>query len=112
MVSTWGPPVGTDRLASWVDEVVTRKWDRWDAARVFHVASAGQDGWVPYRTDVPPHRLQLNDATPAPGACAPAANAYHVMQALSFVASRVPWLQDRYARLAGIPRLLEPLLLN
>jgi hypothetical protein len=103
-------PVATDRLATWVDEVIARKWGRADAARVFHVATTGQDGWVRSRTDVPPHRQQLQDAVPAPGACAPVANAYHVVQALSFVASRVPWLQDRYARLAGVPGLLEALL--
>ncbi|HZK81120.1 MAG TPA: hypothetical protein VFC46_08640, partial [Humisphaera sp.] len=99
-----------ERLAQWVDEVVGREWDRWAAARVFHIATSGIDGDVIYRLDLPPHRLELQNAMAAAGACAPASNVYHVAQALSFVASRVISWGDRYRYLANIPRLLEPLM--
>lgn len=103
-------PIDRDQLAQWVDDVVATQWDRWAAARVFHVAASGHDGNVICRTDVPPHRLALENAMLAPGACAPARNVYHVAQALSFVASRLVSWSDRYRHLAGIPRMLDPLM--
>ena len=42
--------------------------------------------------------------------CAPVGNACHVMQALSYVASRSPWLHTRESRLASSAKLVEPLL--
>jgi len=103
-------PVDPGRLPGWVDEVVAPAWDCWDAARAFHIATTGFDGAVKRRSNVPPHRLELLQPRIVPGACAPAANAYHVMQALSYVASRLPWLHTRETRLAGIATLMEPLL--
>jgi hypothetical protein len=97
-------------LAKWVDEVVATEWNRWAAARVFHVAASGHDGDVVCCSDLPPHRLLLQNAMLAPGACAPANNVYHVAQALSFVASRLISWGNRYRWLADIPRLLEPLM--
>jgi len=62
------------------------------------------------RPDIPPHRLAFRNIMPAPGACAPASNVYHIAQALSFVASRLISWSDRYRYLANIPKLLEPLM--
>jgi hypothetical protein len=102
--------IDREKLAQWVDEAVAKTWDRWAAARVFHVATSGHDGDVICRPDLPPHRTALQNCMLAPGACAPASNVYHVAQALSFVASRLVSWSDRYRRLADIPRLLEPLM--
>jgi len=102
--------ISREQLVQWVDEVVANQWDRCAAARVFHVAASGCDGDVICRRDISPHRLALQNIMPAPGACAPASNVYHVAQALSFVASRLVSWSDRYRYLGDIPRLLEPLM--
>jgi hypothetical protein len=103
-------PTDREMLAQWVDEVVAEVWDRWAAARVFHIAANGHDGDVIRHPHLPPHRMAIENATLAPGACAPASNVYHVAQALSFVASRLVCLNDRYRWLGDIPRLLKPLM--
>ncbi len=97
-------------VAGWVDQTVTRKWGKHDAARVYHVAINGEDGDVDLRLGEPAHACPLNERRAAAGACAPVTNAYHLMQALSYVASRATPYEARLSRLMQVSALVEPLL--
>ncbi len=97
-------------VAGWVDQVVTRKWGKYDAARVYHVAINGEDGDVDLRWGELAHDLPLTERREAAGACAPVTNAYHLMQALSYVASRATPYEARLSRLMQVSGLVEPLL--
>jgi hypothetical protein len=103
-------PVRSADLGAWTDAVVARGWGRWDAARVYHVAVHGVYGEPERRTDVAPHLLALSAGRPAAGACAPARNLYHLMHALSYVASRSTPYERRLTRLVQVHQMVEPLL--
>lgn len=104
-------PVGMARIEAWADDVVTKTWGVQAAARVCHIARSGWDGEVRRAgAKVPPHRRQVGNGVEVPGACAPVSNAFHVLQTLSWIASRRPNVEDRIEMARAVPRLMEGLL--
>ena len=101
--------VDAGQVADWVDTVVAARWGRWDAVRVYHVALHGVYGDPVRQADRPPHRVPLRHAAPAAAACAPVTNLYHLMQALSYVASRSDPYETRLTRLVQVQPMVEPL---
>ncbi len=102
--------VDAAQIADLVDHVVPRKWGRWEAVQVWHVAMHGVYGVPVFQTDRPPHRVPLRTAEAARGACAPVTNLYHLMQALSYVASRSTPYERQLAYLGQVYSIVEPLL--
>ena len=99
-----------DRIAIWVDNVVAENWTMEAAARVFHICSTGFDGAVASaRAGTPAHKHAVSSDKSVPGACAPVRTAYHAAQALSWVASRRPSVEDQIGWRNKIHQLIEKL---
>jgi hypothetical protein len=102
--------VDVTQVAELVDTVLPRKWGRSDAVQVYHVARYGRYGIPEISPGQPPHHDRIKWSFEAPGACAPVTNLYHLMQALSYVASRSTPYETRLARLGEVYAIVEPLL--
>ena len=102
--------VNATQIAGLVDTVIPRKWGRWEAVQVWHVAVHGLYGVPVFQTDRPPHQVPLRTINSAPGACAPVTNLYHLMQALSYVASRSSPYETRLNWLGQVHDIVQPLL--
>jgi hypothetical protein len=106
-----GTPIDPGRIEQWADTEVARTWGPHAGARVCHIASTGQDGRIedPFQKALP-HDLRVTSERQVPGAFVPAANAYHVSQILSWLASHRATIQDQHERTAEIDGLMRALL--
>lgn len=111
-------PVPAARALPWVDTALAECWGAPTAARIWHILrhgwdarpiiTRGQEGEV--QPPRPPHARPVTPLGPVPGACAPVANAYHVAQALSWVAKEHPHMATRLRRIKEIAPLMRQLL--
>jgi hypothetical protein len=104
-------PVAMERIERWADARVARVWGPHAAARLCHIARTGWDGRVenPFET-AKPHERQVASERQVPGAFAPVKNAFHVSQALSWLASHRRMLEDQFERTPHVHRLMSSLL--
>jgi hypothetical protein len=102
-------PVTQSQLHEWLHLVVARQWGWHEAVRTHHICQSGRDG-VPGLYSQYPYRVPIERPVDVPGACAPVRNAYHVGQALSWIAGLAPTMERRFSQIASIPRLLRYLL--
>jgi hypothetical protein len=104
-------PVTMDRVERWADEKVAKVWGPHAAARMCHIARTGRDGRIedPFEK-ARPHERQVANERQVPGAFAPVKNAFHVSQALSWLASHRGTLEDQFERTAQVHRLMSSLL--
>jgi hypothetical protein len=103
--------VTMDQVEHWADEKVARVWGPHAAARLCHIARTGWDGRIedPFEK-AKPHERQVASERQVPGAFALVKNAFHVSQALSWLASRRRTLEDQFERTARIGGLIASLL--
>jgi hypothetical protein len=104
----------------WIDQPVAEIWGEPTAARLWHILRHGEDarptvirgkdGEEP--PACPAHERPVVPLGPIPGAFAPVHTAYHVAQALSWVAKEHQNLGTRLRRLKEIPQLMQRLLAN
>ena len=104
-------PVGLKSVEDWADRSVAKAWGPHAAARVCHIARTGWDGEIedPFEK-VAPHERVVRSQWHVPGAFAPAENAFHVSQALSWLASHRGTIQGRFERMSEIHGLMSSLL--
>lgn len=96
----WCATAVTERqLRSWTCNVVAPAWGPHAAARVFKICMTGFDGAVqsPPGMRVEPDQVAVRADTKVPGAAAPARNVYQAYQALTWIASCRPCVDDQDA---------------
>lgn len=104
-------PVGMDRIATWANGTLSEKWGKRASVRVFHICESGRDVEIddPFApgsaTEKPVRHLSR-----VPGSPKRAETKYDVAQALSYVASGRNNTEERVARQADIPTLIEHLM--
>jgi len=109
--------VSMDRLLPWVDQELCELWGEPTAARLWHILQHGQDakseivrGNIDENAPpVPAHARPVTPLNDIPGAFAPVGNAYHVAQALAWVAKEQSNMGTRLKRIKEIPELMRPL---
>lgn len=113
-------PVHHTRALTWVDKPVAALWGEPTAARLWHMLRTGEDAKPEIHRGseeaplpvVPAHERPVVPLGLIPGAFAPVQNAYHVAQALSWVAKEHTNLGTRLRRLKEIPLLMDQLIAN
>ena len=105
-----GTRVERPTLVSWVDGPVADAWGLYAAARVYGIATTGEDG-TPERIfrKVAPHERSLIDTTPVPGAKNSCDDAYGIAQVLAWVAAQRNNVAERLEWRTDIPALMEKL---
>jgi hypothetical protein len=108
------------RALNWIDNDVAQVWGEPTASRVWHILRYGEDarpdiirgkdGEVPIKYLA--HERPVSSLGAVPGAFAPVSNAYHIAQALSWVAKEQSNLGTRLMRIKEIPTLMNHLLAN
>lgn len=100
--------INPNALAEWVDTIVSKKWGRIAAFRVFHICSSGHDAEYadPFESEKPSRKSEIKLAE-VPGAPDEARNLYDAAQALSWVATNRNNAEDRTKWQTEIPSLLE-----
>lgn len=98
-------------LTKWIDGPLREKWGPLVAARVYLICETGQDGnFAKPGEQAPPHRKRMIQTCSVPGAPKKAENAYHVAQALAWVARSRRDIQDQLEWMLTIPHLMKALL--
>jgi len=107
-----GERVDPQRLTEWIDGPLQTTWGIKAAARVSLIARTGNDGEFadPFDQKCPAHEKTMKSTRRVPGAPEPAVNAFHMSQALAWVASTRRDVQERIAWMRGIPGLMGELL--
>jgi hypothetical protein len=105
-----GTRVAHRALVSWVDGTVAEAWGPYAAARVYAIATTGEDG-TPERVfrTVAPHERSLIKTTPVPGAKASCDDAYGIAQVLAWIAAQRNNVAERLEWRAEIPALMAKL---
>jgi len=103
-------PVSRDALAQWVDGPVRRSWGVKAAARAWHICATGYDAELARPAErALPHQREIRPTARVPGSPATAANAYHVSQALAWLAKERRDVEESLEWMAGIPGLMRSL---
>ena len=103
-------PVFRDTLAQWADGPVRRSWGVKAAARVWHICTTGHDGEPARPAErALPHQREMKPGERVPGSPGTAANAYHVSQALAWLAKERRDVEESLEWMAGIPGLMRSL---
>jgi hypothetical protein len=111
ILSKWLTIRITERMIDlWVDQAVEKMWGLSEAARVGSICRDGWDGDIYRIKYTVPSRLQVSWMDRVPGACVPVGNIYHAAQALGWIASKQPVLEDRLIKMRQIPEMIEELL--
>jgi hypothetical protein len=102
--------IRTDRLISWVDHVLAKRWNVSSAARVLNICRTGEDGELESKNQ----RLLASErvfsrTNRVPGARFPVSNVFDVAQAMSWIASRRKHPEERIEWQLEIPHLLDDL---
>jgi hypothetical protein len=87
--------VGNDQLETWVNSEVLKLWGKKAACRVLHICRSGTDVEVTGPFKGRPADLTVRSTHPVPGSVVPAENLFQVSQAVSWVASQRPNLEER-----------------
>jgi Domain of unknown function (DUF932) len=107
-----GTPVDGSRLDKWCDGPLRDEWGPLAAARVHFISMTGSDGRFAKQGErAPPHRKSMIRTEHVPGAPAKAENAYHVAQALAWVARSKKDMRDQLDGMVQIPKLMNALLI-
>ena len=112
MMSRWeNSQFNSNYLANWIDTIVSKKWGKIAAFRVFHICSSGYDAKYadPFEAEEP-SRKSMIQLEKVPGAQTKAKNLYDVGQVLSWVATNRNNAEERTRWQTEIPNLLESLL--
>lgn len=106
----FGSRVREESLAGWVDGPIARTWGKKAAARCLHICRTGSDGEFvnPFGGGKPSER-KLRTTCKVPGAAKPATSLYDVSQALSWIATQRPNVEERLAWQTDIPKLISEL---
>jgi hypothetical protein len=105
-------PVPREALAAWVDGPVRRAWGPKAAARAWHICQRGYDAEFARAVDeAAPSQRELRPTEPVPGSPAGAGSAYHVSQALAWLAKERRDLEETLDWMSGIPGLMRVLLI-
>jgi hypothetical protein len=106
-----GKRVEESRLDKWSDGPLCDEWGPLAAARVRLICMTGCDGRFARQGEkAPPHRKGMILTAPVPGAPPKAENAYHVAQAVAWVARSKRDIQDQLDGMVAIPKLMNALL--
>jgi len=110
VLSQWlQTPVTLEAIEHWSRETVGKKWGAREAARLHRICTIGFDGEPIHIKGSPPGYYYVQPEAPVPGACAPVKNIYHAAQALSWIASRAPALEDRLVKTRQIEAMVKEL---
>ncbi|MHB9130372.1 MAG: DUF932 domain-containing protein [Armatimonadota bacterium] len=112
--------INRTQILPWIDHQVAGLWGEPTAARIWHILCHGEDARPEIirgkEGEAPPqqlaHERPVMSLGPIPGAFAPVDNAYHVAQALSWVAKEQRNMGTRLRRIKEIPSLMQQLLAN
>ena len=103
-------PVTRKCVEEWADTTLARAWGPHAAARLCHIVRTGWDGVIEKAFEKAlPHERRVTSEWQVPGTFAPAKNAYHVSQVLSWLASHRGTLQEQLERTAQVHRLMSSL---
>jgi hypothetical protein len=106
-----GRRVEGSRLEKWSDGPLREEWGPLAAARVHLICMTGCDGrFAKQGEKAPPHKKGMVRMAHVPGAPPKAENAYHVAQALAWVARSKKDIQDQLDGMVAIPKLMNALL--
>ena len=98
-------------LMKWIDGPLREKWGPLAAARVYLICKTGQDGhFAKPGEQALPHCKSMVQTGCVPGAPKRAENAYHVAQALAWIARSRRDVQDQLDWMLTIPNLMNALL--
>ncbi len=105
-------PVPLEALAAWVDGPVRRAWGPKAAARAWHICQRGYDAEFARSVDeAAPSKRELKPTEPVPGIPAGAGSAFHVSQALAWLAKERRDVEETLDWMSGIPGLMRVLLI-
>jgi hypothetical protein len=105
-------PVPSEALAAWVDGPVRRAWGLKAAARAWHICQRGYDAQFALAVDeAAPSKRELRPTEPVPGIPAGAGSAFHVSQALAWLAKERRDVEETLDWMSGIPGLMRVLLI-
>jgi hypothetical protein len=104
--------VPATRLLAWVDGDLARKWGKVRAARVLHIVRTGRDGAVGRSSEaIRASDLHVSPLEPVPGAPPDTTDAYHIYQALLWIAGREVSIERQESLTDEAQRLVSPLVL-
>jgi hypothetical protein len=100
--------VAISDIRTWVNNNVSKEWGKKAAARVFHICDVGIDIDIddPFAAGAATEK-PIRYLSPVPGSPEHAVTKYDVSQAMSFVATHRNNTEERVARQAAIPHLLN-----
>jgi hypothetical protein len=106
-----GTTVEDSRVDKWIDGPVRDEWGPLAAARVHLICKTGHDGhFAKPGEQALPHRKGMVQTEHVPGAPSEAKNAYHVAQALAWVAKSRRDIQEQLDWMTAISNLMGALL--
>ncbi|MBL0143813.1 MAG: DUF932 domain-containing protein [Betaproteobacteria bacterium] len=111
MARTLHLPVDPAKLPSFVDTTLKTRWGSVDAARFLNIARTGHDAELVDRFQPGfPSEKHMKSTLPVPGSPEKATSAWHVAQALSWIARSRKDPSAQLDRLQQIPEMLSGLL--
>ncbi len=103
--------IAPEKLVEWINGPVATKWGKIRAARILHILRTGNDAAVGRSSEArKASELQVSSLHPVLGAPAGATDAYHLYQALLWVAGREESIEHQEALSDEAHRLVLPLL--
>lgn len=101
--------VATEKLIPWVDGVLSEAWGKNGACRVLKICATGHDAEVEPFAEGPASEKACKPGIVVPGAPVPAHTLFDVSQALSWVATKRPNVDERLEWQSQIPELIDNL---
>ena len=99
--------VSLEELFTWVENDVAALWNNYQAARVLHICLTGYDAVArPGQPRMKPWQYDMNKLKRVPGAPDIAGNAYHICQALTWVAQQSRTVQGQWEKTKDVARLM------
>jgi len=110
LVAMLSKKVNKEDLISWVNNDVAQRWGNHQAARVLHICRTGFDAVVLQgNVRMQPDQYPMKKLQQVPGAPKDADNAYHICQALTWVAQQSRTIQGQWEKTKDVTRLLAKL---
>ena len=104
-------PVSAEKLTTWIDGPVVKKWGVKAATRAYHIATEGRDAKViPFTPKASPSEKPVELGGFVPGSDTPAANIYAASQILTWLASQRRDIEDQLRWQGDIPDLMRALI--
>jgi len=103
--------VEADGARGWIDGPLRKRWGVKLAARTFHIVRTGSDAdfALPFERGKPSDKTMIATKS-VPGLHGPAANAFDVSQALSWLAKERRNVQEQVELMMEIPEMMEELM--